>query len=220
MARKKDLRGASIGLLDLYGVYTGEPKIGSGVALPLKVGREGAIINAVPTLRNLAWHFGMFQGMTEQVRLNILHKIPLSEENVKGLEWYYKDVVFERQWVAPVRRELETSEDYPFWFYCVPRGEVFTKDEVTGELKYGWAGDMPLTLLPKYAERAMVRYKIEEPIMFVLAAQVGWLIVRLSHQRKFFSRKEALETLGDWRNYLLPEPKTLVEEKIAGILPA
>ncbi len=221
MARRaRTLSGPSVSMLDLYGVYTSQPKIGSSVTLPLQVGQEGAIVEAVPTLRNLAWHFGLFEAVTEQVRLNILHKIPLGEENIKALEWYRKSVIFERMYVMPLRRELEASEQYPFWFYCVPRGEVFTKDEVTGELKISGAGEMPLTLLPKKAEMARVRYRVEEPVLYVLAAQIGWLITRLSYQRKFLSCKEAIAALGDWLRYLMPGPKSLVEEKIAGILPA
>jgi hypothetical protein len=217
--RPGTLEGIAVDMIDYYDMRSSNPHLGSDATLPLAVGENNSVLDAPPTIRNLVWHFGLCKKLTNRIRINFLKGIPLDLEETKALEWYQKEKIFKERHVIPLRKYLDTNDVRRFWFYCIPAGGPFKKDQKTGELKQGMSDIMPLTLLPKEANRAMDSYSLSEARMHVLAQEVGWLIIKMCQRRRFRLQKDAYDALADWIDFMPKEPLSMVQDKIAFALP-
>lgn len=222
-----EFKGNVFKLMELY--HLDEPSktpLGNMTVLPLRA-VDGVVRDWPPSLENLCIHFGEFQVIDELVAECKEKGVSILDWEERAMQEFKKQRIFEQNYIQPIRRYLEgkwTDINYPqdlrLWFYCVPRGDIFSKNPVTGEIEYSWnSRQFVLCLLPMTVKQAEGRYQCDEATLRILAPQLAWLTVSFCQRRRLTALKEAQAMLGDWREYLFPPPlKALAENKIRDAL--
>lgn len=229
MPRRKhgpEFKGIARELIELYRIEKSQTPLGNLTLLPLKT-VDGMVRDLPPSLDNLCIHFGEYQMIDELMGEAKEKGVRIVDWEERAMREHKKQRVFEHTYIKPIRRYLEgkwTEDHYPqdphLWFYCIPKGDIFSKNPSTGELEYSWnPHSFVLCLLPMTAKEAKERYKCQGKDLWILASQVAWLTISFCQRRRITELPEAHKMLGDWQDYLFPPPvQALAENKIRDAL--
>ncbi|OIO46341.1 hypothetical protein COU05_01600 [bacterium (Candidatus Gribaldobacteria) CG10_big_fil_rev_8_21_14_0_10_37_21] len=222
MAERKNGRvfsGPEKILIDLYEMhFPSKVQLGNTILLNLKCS-DGKKRPLPPTFYNLCMHLGLFQSIDVLIEEAKEKKVQIVPWQKYAMERYKIEQGLYRA-VKRIRGALENewSKEHPLWFYCLPKGEIFQKDEKTGQLVMGWDRTYVLSSLPMTAQDARERYNCSDGQLYQLLPQIIWLCLAFCSRNKIRNQEQAGLMLKGWEDLLdnpqLKELKGLASQRM------